>query len=91
MLDAHSAFFAQYLFFSASSEQPSYFVLPVGIVSFDLIQCRQSYPKIQTQAFSISDIIQHSNYHLQIILISESQLQDQHKVIMDEQPQSGQT
>ena len=42
------------------------------VINHDLLQGGHAYPKIQTQAFNISDVFKLSDYFLQVILICEN-------------------
>ena len=50
-------------------DDPGLLPFHLRVVSFDLVQCSQAYPKTQTQALSISNVINRSNYSVQIILV----------------------
>ena len=58
--------------FEPAVDDPGLSPFQLRVVNFDLVQGRQAYPKIETQDLSISNVMNRSNYNVQIILICGS-------------------
>ena len=58
--------------FEPAVDDPGLSPFQLRVVNFDLVQCRQAHPKIETQDLGISYVMNRSNYDVQIILICGS-------------------